>query len=140
MKMKRSNIHDKNPKKTISQRVGLDLRSKMILENWFETNKSHPYATKTDLRILELKTFINKQKIKKWIENKRAHSIQTTLSHQRLIFSKEEKIILEDFFNLKTNYPGPEDLSYLAIIIQKDIKKIRSWFNNQRYKVKNTSN
>ena len=110
------------------------------MANWFETIKSHPYATKTDLRILKLKTFINKQKTRKWIENKRAHSIQASFSHQRFIFSKEEKIILEDFFNLKTNHPGPEDLSYLAIIIQKDLKKIRSWFKNQRHKVKNTSN
>ena len=42
------------------------------------------------------------------------------------IFSKNDKIILQNFFHNKKNHPGPEDLLFLEKIIQKDKNKIRA--------------
>jgi hypothetical protein len=37
------------------------------------------------------------------------------------------------FFDNQTNHPGPADLSLLAQLIQKDSKKIQTWFARQRF-------
>lgn len=75
------------------------------------------------------------QQIRLWLANKRS-STQTNNKY-RTPFTNEEKSILYNFFRSKTEHPGPQDLEYLQNIINKDMKKIRAWFNKERYKTKN---
>lgn len=116
----------------------LDHVAKLELEKWFESRKLHPYASNTDIQVLALKTKVEENKIKKWIENKRTRSKLNASANDTSItyFSKNDKIILRNFYNSKTKHPGPEDLIILENVIQKEKTKIRAWFNNQRFRDK----
>jgi hypothetical protein len=116
----------------------LDHVAKLELEKWFESRKLHPYASNTDIQVLALKTKVEEIKIKKWIENKRTRSKLKASANDTSItyLSKNDKIILRNFYNSKTKHPGPEDLIILENVIQKEKTKIRSWFNNQRFRDK----
>jgi RNase adaptor protein for sRNA GlmZ degradation len=116
----------------------LDHVAKLELERWFESRKLHPYASNTDIQVLALKTKVEENKIKKWIENKRTRSKLKASANDTSItyLSKNDKIILRNFYNSKTKHPGPEDLIILENVIQKEKTKIRSWFNNQRFRDK----
>jgi RNase adaptor protein for sRNA GlmZ degradation len=112
--------------------------AKLELEKWFESRKLHPYASNTDIQVLALKTKVEENKIKKWIENKRTRSKLNASANDTSItyLSKNDKIILRNFYNSKTKHPGPEDLIILENVIQKEKTKIRAWFNNQRFRDK----
>jgi hypothetical protein len=116
----------------------LDHVAKLELEKWFESRKLHPYASNTDIQVLALKTKVEENKIKKWIENKRTRSKLKASANDTSItyLSKNDKIILRNFYNSKTKHPGPEDLIILENVIQKEKTKIRAWFNNQRFRDK----
>jgi hypothetical protein len=116
----------------------LDHVAKLELERWFESRKLHPYASNTDIQVLALKTKVEENKIKKWIENKRTRSKLKASANDTSItyLSKNDKIILRNFYNSKTKHPGPEDLIILENVIQKEKTKIRAWFNNQRFRDK----
>lgn len=116
----------------------LDHVAKLELEKWFESRKLHPYASNTDIQVLALKTKVEEIKIKKWIENKRTRSKLKASANDTSItyLSKNDKIILRNFYNSKTKHPGPEDLIILENVIQKEKTKIRAWFNNQRFRDK----
>ena len=116
----------------------LDHVAKLELEKWFESRKLHPYASNTDIQVLALKTKVEEIKIKKWIENKRTRSKLNASANDTSItyLSKNDKIILRNFYNSKTKHPGPEDLIILENVIQKEKTKIRAWFNNQRFRDK----
>lgn len=116
----------------------LDHVAKLELERWFESRKLHPYASNTDIQVLALKTKVEEIKIKKWIENKRTRSKLKASANDTSItyLSKNDKIILRNFYNSKTKHPGPEDLIILENVIQKEKTKIRAWFNNQRFRDK----
>ena len=114
-------------------KITTDKIAKIELENWFQSNQLHPYATNDEIRILAIKTNMDEKKIKKWIENKRARSNMEENSRFRY-FTKNETTILKNYYNTKTKQPNPEDLIILEKAIQKDKLKIRAWFNNQRFR------
>ena len=122
------------PFKKNQNRVSLDHKSKLELENWFSSKHLHPYATNTEITILALKTKMDEKKVKKWIENKRVRLKLKENSDSFKYFSKNDKGILRDYYNSKTKLPGPEDLMILENVIQKDKLKIRAWFNFQRFR------
>ena len=112
----------------------ISAKDKAVLENWLEKNRSHPYANHSEFAQLALQTNLSELKIKRWLENKRAkQNMNCGVKHAKC-FNEEEKSILKKFYDTKQKHPGPEDLSILENIIKKDQKKIRAWFNNQRYK------
>ena len=118
----------------------IDKKSKLELEKWFESNKHNPYPTNNEVTILALKTNLNAKKVKKWIENKRTRSHFKTNNINQSNFNSDDKIILRKYFNTKTKHPGPEELAILEWAINKDKKKIRAWFNSQRFKEKINNN
>jgi hypothetical protein len=130
-----SNDERKSPVKK-KKRAVLSFASKAVLENWFHENKSHPYAKKETLIQLSVKTGIPEFKIQRWIEHKRSVLTKDTNIKPHLYFSINDKKILVNFFQNQTSHPGPGDLTLLSKILGKDEKKIREWFNNQRYKAK----
>ena len=81
---------------------------------------------------------MEENKIKKWIENKRTRTKSNSNGKDFSItyLSKNDKIILRNFYNTKTKHPGPEDLIILENVIHKEKTKIRAWFNNQRFRDK----
>ena len=109
------------------------IEAKKILETWLNENKTYPYASKTELAELSLRSQLDEKKIIQWLNNKRSRSKELM---QGKCFTKDDKQILLNFLTTRTDHPGPEDLSLLAKIIKKDEKKIRTWFSNQRYKAK----
>jgi succinate dehydrogenase flavin-adding protein (antitoxin of CptAB toxin-antitoxin module) len=107
--------------------------AKKILEDWFFSNKEYPYASKADIVELISKTHLDEKSIRRWLYNKRYR----TQTHQRKGFSEIDKKVLLEFFHNQNNHPGPADLELLGKILQKDEKKIRSWFNIMRHRKKN---
>ena len=122
----------------IKKKTTLDHLAKLELEKWFDSRKLHPYASNTDIQVLALKTKVEENKIKKWIENKRTRTKSNSNGKDFSItyLSKNDKIILRNFYNTKTKHPGPEDLIILENVIHKEKTKIRAWFNNQRFRDK----
>ncbi len=97
-------------------------------------HKNHPYAKSTDLLELSQQTQMEISRIKKWLHNQRVRRIQKMgLQKPSKYFTIEDKKILQNFFSTISSRPGPEDLANLAKMMQKDEKKIRSWFNNARF-------
>jgi hypothetical protein len=60
------------------------------------------------------------------------------------LFTDEDNTILIRLFDNQTKHHGPADLSLLAQLIQKDSKKIQTWFNKNiekiNYKLKCSKN
>ena len=91
-------------------------------------------STANEIDQLSSITKLEREKIKRWLENKRrSKKIPTRRNH----LTSEEKFILQNYFETTTDHPGPQDLNYLKGVINKDEKKIRAWFNQERYKLKN---
>lgn len=111
-------------------------KTKIILEKWFEENISHPYASKVTLFQLSLKTGVAEYKLQRWIEYKRTVTSEKKNGKPYVYFSIEDKKILRNFFDNQCKHPGPGDLTFLSKILEKDEKKIRTWFTNQRFKLK----
>ena len=108
--------------------------AKRILETWWENNKEYPFASKTDITELSIRTQLDEKKITNWLNNKRMRS--KILEKPRKCFTENDKQILSNFFTTRTENPGLNDLILLSKIINKDEKKIRAWFNRQRYQKK----
>lgn len=114
--------------------------NKTILENWFEANKNHPYAASSVINQLCLMTSLDFQTVKRWIENKRTRSKDSSSikgsKKQRIneYFTQNDREILSNFFKTISEHPGPRDIDLLNQFIQKDSKKIRNWFNSERFK------
>jgi hypothetical protein len=104
-------------------------RNKEILEAWYKNNITHPYASKNEIKELVLLTGLEENRIKRWLDNKR---IKSKIKPRKL-FTAEDTSILMKFFEKQTDHPGPADLTLLANLIQKDSKKIQSWFARQRF-------
>ena len=120
------------------KRQEISINAKQILENWFQSNISYPYATSSDIIELSSSTKLDEQKIKNWLQNKRNRTKNADINNRIPVkcFSLEDKKILTNYFQKNTEHPGPEDLTYLKNMIKKDEKKIRQWFNHQRFKCK----
>ena len=98
-------------------------------------NKNHPYATPSVIIELSFKKNLDFDSVKRWIENKRTRTKDSNVkkgtknNRSNQYFTFEDKVILKNFYALKSNHPGPEDLELLKTLIKKDEKKIRNWFN-----------
>lgn len=116
--------------------------SKKILESWFEVNKNHPYVTQSVIIELSLKTNLDFDSVKRWIENKRTRTKDLSVvkgtknNRANQYFTCEDNAILKNFYKFKSNHPGPKDLELLKTLIEKDEKKIRNWFNLERFRQK----
>ena len=126
-------VHSNEIKKKKTKITACDRK---VLESWFESNKSYPYATSSDLINLSLITKLNVIKVKRWIENKRRKTKEAVANIPAKLFNEDDKKILLNFFQTKSDHPGPQDLEFLENVIQKDRKKIRNWFNYERSKSK----
>jgi hypothetical protein len=104
---------------------------KTILLQWLDKNKSFPYPSQSDLIDLSIKTKLEKAAIQKWIYNKRARSEKNDETKPYKVFSKSDKTILENYFK-KSQNPGPLEIERLTLILKRDSKKIKKWFNNKR--------
>ena len=106
---------------------------KKILEDWFLANTTNPYATLKDLLELHRKTGLEIKQIKRWFYNKR---MKATLEERQNLkwshFLKDEKSILDDFFENRSQYPNKKDIDYLVDVLQKSPKKIKQWFSKKR--------
>ena len=118
----------------------LSKKAKEILEIWFEHNRSHPYASQSDITELAIKTNSDHKKIKKWLANKRMRLKQQAEIKPFKCFTEDDKSKLIHFYQTISNHPGPADFTMLAKVIDKDVKKIRQWFNNQRFKERQQNN
>ena len=49
---------------------------KKVLEDWYQANIEHPYATKEEILELSLKTALEEKTIRRWFDNKRSRSTQ----------------------------------------------------------------
>jgi hypothetical protein len=62
------------------------------------------------------------------LEYKRPKEREATIN------SKTFKYFTQEYYNKVSKHPGATDLIKLSKILKKDKKKVRAWFNYQRYK------
>ena len=110
------------------------VHAKSVLDDWYKKHESYPYASAKDIDSLSLITNLEAKQIRRWLENKRKNKENSTKYREK--FSMAEKTVLKTFFQTKSNHPGPQDLHYLQNCLNKDEKKIRAWFNHERFKMR----
>lgn len=108
--------------------------ARKFLEDWLEKHKNNPYPTSFELLKLWKETGVEVDIIKTWFKNKRSRS-QDIVKKSSHYFSIEEKKFLNSYFNNKNIHPGPLELAELSRLLNKDDKKIRSWFAKERFKM-----
>jgi hypothetical protein len=122
-------------KKKGTKRTEFSDNVKKHLQDWFNKNKSHPYASKFDLKQLSKETGLSEIQISDWVNNMRKRKIEFKIPRQEY-FTIQDKQIMLQFFDEISNRPGPSDLDQLSRAISKDTRKIRSFFNSERFKRK----
>jgi hypothetical protein len=110
----------------------LSPNNKNVLKQWLQNNLDWPYASDSQLQILCSKTGLEIQQIQTWLRNQRKHSV--TMTKKMTYFTEDDKMVLRSFFLNKSKHPGPLDLDNLVNVLKKDKKKIRSFFEQERFK------
>ena len=106
--------------------------NKIILENWYQLNKEHPYAKKKDLFELQRGTNLAIKTIQRWLDNRRAN--RRKKDNKQL--SPEEKCYLLDFFEKTNGYPEYDDFKVMCQDLQRTEKQLRVWFSVKRFRDK----
>ena len=100
--LKISIFENEEQTKNISNGIRKIDKSKMkkVLEDWYQANIEHPYATKEEILELSLKTALEEKTIRRWFDNKRSRSTQQKPKKgfdefESLIFLNHKMIILD---------------------------------------------
>ena len=110
-----------------------DANSK-ILHDWYST---HGDADVSDLKkqILAAQTNLSYNQISQWFYKQKAKKNIGSDSFKNISFS--HRIILKQHFIYENQNPDSKELNYLVNKTGLTEKKIKSWFSDQRYKIKN---
>ncbi|CAF0923775.1 unnamed protein product [Brachionus calyciflorus] len=108
----------------------IDLRKKIILEDWLLKNIENPYPTfKTKTELCE-KTQLSLKKVDAWFTWKRVQLKRARMKEND--FSIEKKNILRNFFLNVNEKPNQLQIKELSEQLELPQKKIYRWFTYQR--------
>jgi hypothetical protein len=110
------------------------LESKNALEQWFNINKDNPYASDSDIALLQKYTRLEVKSIQRWLSNRRKTAKQTEnlqLLHDH--FTTEQTLFLNNYFNRVSFNPNKSETACLAQKLHYSEKKISAWFKRKRY-------
>jgi hypothetical protein len=116
-------------KKSKVHRSTISKENKKVLNEWLQNNIDNPYALPHDIDYLIEQTGLSEKSIRVWLNNRRGKDKNLQTSY----FSLNDKIKMIRFYQDVCNHPGPKDLENLSIELGKDWKRIRSFFNSERY-------
>lgn len=102
------------------------------MEEWFQKNIDHPYATRETKMQLSKKTNLNLTQISNWMLYRRK---KFKKKYHKTSITLENKVIMTDFF--KSNQkPKCEEIFKLKQSTGLSKKKILDWFAYMRFKNK----
>jgi hypothetical protein len=116
-----------------SKYITISKENRHILNNWLQDNIDYPYATQFDIKALQTQTGLSEKRIRDWLNWQRTNKKELQVPY----FSIEDKIIMMRFYNDVSKHPGPQDLELLSNKLQRDWKRIRMFFNKERFVEKN---
>ena len=103
----------------------------MVLDEWLQSHLDDPYPTPSIKKKLAKEANLSNDQVINWFIVARKR-LKYPKKHRKIYFSKENKKILQSFFNINAR-PGPSDITSLAIKTNETEKRIKLWFTKERF-------